>query len=258
MAGRAVMRPAGSVRKLQAPLDLNSRLTLPPLRVVHRTSPRHTRKNTHELYLRQRADENLGDDFSLNLPLDLEKLTFGFTFNSPVDGVEVGWPPGLTVLHFGMAFNPRPPTAAAAAIGIAAGTTRSRPPPAPSTSSSGEGSEVGWAKFLAPTLEEIVFGGHFNQPVVSERERRRGGWRGRGGDARRLGRGVEGGKKEQKEREGKEGLRDKQGHSIVVRTFRGRRRPERGGAMDASQPCRRRDGGGGKRVALELVLSFVS
>lgn len=110
-----------------------------------------------------RANEDLGEDFALNLPLDLEKVTFGFSFNSAVDGVEVDWPPGMKALHFGMAFNPRPPPAAATTA-----TTRSRPAPAPSPSSSGEGAEVGWAKFLAPTLEEVVFGGHFNQPVVSE------------------------------------------------------------------------------------------
>lgn len=145
-----------------------------PLRMVHRRT--HTTRglvrNSKLRHPQHRADEDLGKYFALNLPLDLVKVTFGFSFNSPVDGVEVDWPPGMKALHFGMAFNPRPGAAAATATAVTSATsatTRSRPAPAPSPSSSGEGAEVGWAKFLAPTLEEVVFGGHFNQPVVSER-----------------------------------------------------------------------------------------
>ncbi|CAM9544191.1 unnamed protein product, partial [Hapterophycus canaliculatus] len=67
---------------------------VPPLRVSHITW--------------DRTDRDLGDDFALELPLDLEKLTFSFAFNRSLDGVDVDWPPGMKVLHFGMAFNPRP------------------------------------------------------------------------------------------------------------------------------------------------------
>ncbi|CAN0355501.1 unnamed protein product, partial [Ectocarpus sp. 8 AP-2014] len=64
-----------------------------PLRVSHITWDRN--------------DEDLGDDFALDLPLDLETLTFAFAFNRlPADGVEIDWPPDLKAVHFGMAFNP--------------------------------------------------------------------------------------------------------------------------------------------------------
>lgn len=89
----------------------------------------------------------------------------------------------MKALHFGMAFNPRPATTATATA-TAARATRSRPAPAPSPSSVGEGAEVGWAKFLAKTLEEIVFGDHFNQPVVSRIGET---WRGGGTERRRMG-----------------------------------------------------------------------
>ena len=127
------------------------------------------------------------------------------------------WPPGLKALHFGMAFNPRPPAAAPAAAG-----PRSSSPPSSSSSGGGGGGgsskgtaaagRASWARFLAPTLEEIVFGGHFNQPVVrgergdlglrrgvallgqrvgcsyshvEEEEQREGGGGGRGGERER-------------------------------------------------------------------------
>lgn len=132
-----------------------------------------------------RNDEDLGEEFALELPLDLEKVTFAFAFNRPVDGVEVDWPPGMKTLHFGMAFNPRPapsPTAAPSTSASAASAAESVRDGATTPVASrnkkasgverdgraGAGAGAGWAKFLPPTLEEIVFGGHFNQPVVRE------------------------------------------------------------------------------------------
>lgn len=112
-------------------------------------------------------------ELSCHMPLASLLLALNFA--------QVDWPPALKILHFGTAFNPRPIPPSAQNL-----SRRSSPRDSSLNSLSspraGRGGRypkgapgVGeekiivsrWGEFLPLGLEEIVFGAHFNQPVVS-------------------------------------------------------------------------------------------
>lgn len=136
-----------------------------------------------------RLDKKLGEDFACELPIDLETLTFGFAFNGSVEGIKVAWPPGMKALRFGNSFNPRPDQIASNSAPISRGASGSndggsggslgsvgsrsgaagvsRRPGSAKRLETLSPQEPGWSKFLPTELEELTFGAHFNQPVVS-------------------------------------------------------------------------------------------
>lgn len=76
----------------------------------------------------------------------------------------------MKTLHFGLAFNPRPATSPPTP-GVPRGVAGSR---RGGVDRGGRGADRGagggkWMEFLPDGLEEMAFGGHFNQPLVRQR-----------------------------------------------------------------------------------------